>query len=203
MNHLTIETLNLFLDQALDTPTRAAVESHLATCQVCQAELDALRDLFATLAALSPAPLPADLAAPVLQQIASMPAPIQRQARPAARPYAIAALAAQVVLAGLLLAWPGSALRGVATTTLAALPQPAPPDPSALFSWLGEWLSTFGAIVSSLAPAEDALRTSPFAGLSPAQWAIVLVVVGLVWLLGNRWIIAGSSEPNNTKQEAA
>ena len=199
MNHLTIETLDLFLDQALDAPARAAAEAHLATCEVCQAELNTLRDLFATLAALPPEPLPVDLTEPVLQRIARAPAPVQRQARSAVPPYAVAALAAQVVLAGLLLAWPGSALMRLATTALAALPQLRPPDPSALFSWLDRWPSTLGAIVPRLAPAEDTLLAS----LSPAQWAVVLVVVGLIWLLGNRWIIAGSLEPHNTKQEAA
>jgi predicted anti-sigma-YlaC factor YlaD len=203
MSHLTIETLDLYLDQALDAPTRAAVESHLATCAVCRAELDALHGLFAALAALPPEPLPADLAGPVLRRIAGAPVPARSRAWPAGHPYAITLLAVQIVLAGLLVAWYGPALTSAAAVELAALPRPALPDLSASLAWLEGWLAMLGTILSGLIPAEDALRAGPLAGLSAAQSAIGLAALGLVWLLGNRLILAGSSEPQNTQQEAA
>jgi predicted anti-sigma-YlaC factor YlaD len=203
MSHLTIETLNLYLDQALDAPTHAAVESHLATCEACRAELGALHELFGALAALPPEPLPADLAGPVLQRIASAPVPARPRAWPAGHPYAVALLATQVVLAGLLLAWFGPALTSTAVVELAALPRPELTALSTSLAWLEGWLATLGTILSRLIPAEGALRAGPLAGLSATQWAIGLVALGLVWLLGNRLILAGSSEPQNTQQEAA
>jgi len=203
MSHLTTETLNQYLDEALDAPARAAAESHLAACEVCQAELDALRELFAALATLTPEPLPIDLAAPVLQRITPAMAPMRPRAWPAGHPYAVALLAAQVVLAGLLAAWFGPALASAAAVELAALPRLALPDPSALLAWLDGCLSTLSAMLPRLALAEDALRAGPLAGLSAAQWAIGLAALGLLWLLGNRLILAGSSEPQNTQREAA
>jgi hypothetical protein len=203
MSHLTTETLNLYLDEALDPPARSAADSHLAACEVCQAELGALRELFAALAGLTPEPLPVDLAWPVLQQIAPAMAPRRPRIWPAGHPYAVAMLAAQVVLAGLLAAWAGPALAGATTAELAALPRPALPDLAALLAWLDGWLSTLSTVLPRLSLAGDALRAGPLAGLSPAKWALGLAALGLVWLLGNRLILAGSSEPQNTQREAA
>jgi hypothetical protein len=129
--------------------------------------------------------------------------PARPHAWPAGHPYAVALLATQVVLAGLLLAWFGPALTSTAAVELAALPRPGLPALSTSLAWLEGWLATLGTILSRLIPAEGALRGGPLAGLSATQWAIGLVALGLVWLLGNRLILAGSSEPQNTQQEAA
>ncbi len=52
------EDLTALLDGALAPERRAAVEGHLASCDACRAELEALRDAVAALAALPPPPEP-------------------------------------------------------------------------------------------------------------------------------------------------
>jgi anti-sigma factor RsiW len=69
MEHLSEETLNEMLDEALTTQVLAAAQAHLQHCADCQARLAELQALSVQLAVLAPAPLPRDLAASVLAQI--------------------------------------------------------------------------------------------------------------------------------------
>ncbi len=203
MNHLTIETLNLFLDQALDAPTRRrrGAPGHMRGLPGRAGR--AARPLRHA----GCAPAPASAGRP---DRAGAPADRQRaRARPApTQPTGDACICNRCSWrAGCAGRAPAGLARLGAYThghgqRLAALPQPTLPDPSALFSWLDGWLSTLGAIVPRLAPAEDTFR-APLPVSRQPSGPIVLVVVGLVWLLGNRWIIAGSAEPHNTQQEAA
>jgi anti-sigma factor RsiW len=85
MSHLTAETLNLYLDGALDPRERAVADAHLDMCEACRAELSALRELFATIEMLLADPLPADLTARVLEQIAFAPESGTENSEPGAR----------------------------------------------------------------------------------------------------------------------
>jgi len=69
MEHLSEETLNEMLDEALTAETLAAAQAHLEHCSDCRARLAELQALSVQLAALAPAPLQRDLAAAVLAQI--------------------------------------------------------------------------------------------------------------------------------------
>jgi len=73
MNHLPLEILDALLDEQLAPGERADAHTHLAACADCRAELDARRQLFATLDALADEPLAVDLAPRVLAQIESAP----------------------------------------------------------------------------------------------------------------------------------
>jgi len=105
MNHLTDETLNEYIDEALPPSARAAAAAHLAGCAACAARLAALEGVVARFEAVQVPALGRDLSSDVLRAIAQVPAPAPR---PAARPainwvFAAQALAALLLLA---LAWP-------------------------------------------------------------------------------------------------
>ncbi|KAF0107428.1 MAG: hypothetical protein FD146_1906 [Anaerolineaceae bacterium] len=68
-NHLTEPQLNEYLDDELDAPGRAAVNSHLATCADCRGALAELQAVASTLAALPEEPLTRDLTASVLAKL--------------------------------------------------------------------------------------------------------------------------------------
>ena len=53
------EKISAYVDGALDAETRAAVEAHLATCEVCREQVNSERELRGALRALPP-PLPRD-----------------------------------------------------------------------------------------------------------------------------------------------
>ena len=69
MNHLSFDVLNLYLDNQLEFSERAELERHLVVCSVCQDDLAQLRMLFTKLQMLSIEPIPVDLTATVLQRI--------------------------------------------------------------------------------------------------------------------------------------
>lgn len=59
LNHPTTERLQAFVEEALDGAERAGIDSHLASCSECRAEIEGLQSLFEALGSLpelSPAP---------------------------------------------------------------------------------------------------------------------------------------------------
>jgi anti-sigma factor RsiW len=221
MNHLSTETLNMYLDDLLDSDQRSAADAHLATCTACRADLAALRELFATLVALPPDPLPADLTAQVLQRIApaglvadqpaAKDAPLDphRQALAAvwvrARANVQAAGMVLVVQAALVIAlaiWLAPLLAGIAAAGQAALRLPTPPAAAALDE-LYSWLAGASAALARLPRAGDRLSVASLITLSAAQWALVLAGVGVVWFFGNRFLLAGARDRHGNHQEAA
>ncbi|MBK8794072.1 MAG: zf-HC2 domain-containing protein [Holophaga sp.] len=61
MTHLTEETLNLFLDQALAEPEALAAQAHLAACPACSASLADLSLVFSRLETLGDSQIDLDL----------------------------------------------------------------------------------------------------------------------------------------------
>jgi hypothetical protein len=99
MTHLTEQTINEYLDNALAPSTRADVDAHLAVCDDCRSELDAMRSLFAEIESLPVVALERDLAPAVVAQIGvkvSMP-------RPLGWALAVQGMVAVIILAAL---WP-------------------------------------------------------------------------------------------------
>ncbi len=89
-NHLSEQTLNMYLDGELSARERKRAQAHLATCNSCRVEMLALQGLFAALDALALVPAP-DLTPGVLAQLR----------RPISRPLRLA-LALQTIV---MLAW--------------------------------------------------------------------------------------------------
>lgn len=179
MNHLDTTTLNLYLDDVLDTPMRAQVDAHLATCPTCQRELSALRALTASFDAWHAEPIPHDLSATVMTRIATRPAPafVSR--------WGIALLGVQVVLVGILFAWVlPTLLRMVSGLPLERVP-------TLNFSGVTNLLATLFAF------------TLPFPSLAPAIWIAGLVSIALVWLISNRLLFHSLEHSLNNTQEAS
>ena len=66
--HLSEETVNLYLDGELGENERTHVETHLRACAACQAEVDSLQELFFALDEMADAPAP-DLVPGVVARI--------------------------------------------------------------------------------------------------------------------------------------
>jgi hypothetical protein len=69
MTHLSEETLNEYLEDALVPSARADADAHLAVCAVCMAELTQLRSLFAEIKSLPEATLQRDLSPVVVARL--------------------------------------------------------------------------------------------------------------------------------------
>jgi anti-sigma factor RsiW len=187
--HLSNDTLNEFLDGALDGSARAEVEAHLAACRVCSARLEVLGAVFAGLASLPQLALGRDLRSGVM-------AAVRAQNQTALRPFADPRRPAiQVVFALQLLA--ALALIAFAWPFLASLAQPAPLIGSAdinrfVAQLAGAWLD-FGGLWLALergltsATAQPALPLEML--LQPVVAGLVLVGGGVLWLLGNALLL--------------
>jgi hypothetical protein len=65
-DHVPIEQLSALLDGELEATEQATVESHLSTCEVCQAELESLRSTVMRLSALPTLAPPRSFALPAV-----------------------------------------------------------------------------------------------------------------------------------------
>jgi anti-sigma factor RsiW len=70
MTHPTDSLLNEYLDEALDSPARGDVESHLEDCDTCREKLASLQGVARMLAVLPEALLPHDLAPSIRNKLA-------------------------------------------------------------------------------------------------------------------------------------
>lgn len=128
LNHPTTERLQELVEEALGGPERAVVDSHLAACARCRAEVDELRSLYVALSALPRFEPTAGFADRVMRHVrvrqpalAAAAAWIERVAPRSTRGWAAAAavLALPVigatVLVGWLLSQPGVDAQGLWT----------------------------------------------------------------------------------------
>ena len=162
MTQLDDEHLDAYLSGDLTGAERAATEDHLAACAACRRELAATRALVATFAAVPTAPLAVDLAPRVLRRIGP-------EAQRRRRRLVAAVLVAQLALTALLGSW-------------LILPRYDGPPP--IPAWLG--LDRAARTMSPwLTPADGTLAL-----LAPAHWGLLLAGIALLWLLGNRLILA-------------
>ncbi len=181
--HLSAETLNEYLDGALEAPARAQAEAHLADCPQCAARLASWRALFAGLAALPEEPLARDLSADVL---ARLPQPAEALS---ILPKLRWIVAAQALAAVVLLA-------SAAPFVTAALPIVDPvtiSQPAVQF--ITELLTGLAAQAQSLASAltvwsEQGLAgvralTTPLAKTSTWLLSAGLAAAFVLWVLGN------------------
>ena len=182
--HLSDETINEYLDSALEGAAHAAAEAHLAGCSVCAGRRAALAAVFSGLEALPDAPLARDLRPAVMAAVRATSVPWQRPVAATARPafrliFAVQSLAALVLLA---FAWPFVASLALPVPRLAA------GDWSAVLARLaGAWLDPNRAwnsiqpwLVAATQPA-----LPPITLLQPIAAALVLTAAGGLWLVCN------------------
>jgi len=169
--HLNEETLNEYLDGALETVERAAAEAHLAACPQCAARLAELQTLFATLEALPAEPLTRDLSAAVEAALtASTAAPLSLPMR--------AVLLLQAFIAVIVLALSAPVL-------LANLPPFNPAQLGPTFTL--NWASLLEPLAQLWAQSQTFVRsaTSPLTEISLWMWGATLGSLAVLWLVGN------------------
>lgn len=164
MSHLTDDTLNEYLDNALALSARADVDSHLAVCAACTAALESLRALFVEIESLPEAALQRDLAPAV---VARLPVRVA-MSRPVRWALAAQALTALALLAALLPFVDFSLLK-LPTLSPDWFILPALPT-------LSDLLAQFTVTLPSLS-----LPINP-----PALLLVLLLAsAGLLWVVGN------------------
>jgi anti-sigma factor RsiW len=161
--HLGEEVLDLYLDGGLTPEESAAVEAHLSGCARCRGTLAEVRELYAAFAAVPVEPLPIDLAPRVLRRVTPV-------VRPQLRWLVAAILGAQALVALVLALW--------LAPPLIREYLPAPVWAGVEWSAVGEWLPP---------------GVAPLAVLAPLQWALVVAGMAVIWLIGNRMILAGAA----------
>lgn len=164
MSHLTEETLNEYLDNALTPAARADVDAHLAACDTCTAELESLRTLFAQIGSLPEATLERNLT-PIV--VARLPVRVG-MSRPLGWALAAQGLVALVLLAALLPFADFSSLN-LPTLTPDLFILPTLPTLSSLFTQITVTLPSLSLPIDM-----------PTLLLVP-----LLASVGLLWLVGN------------------
>jgi anti-sigma factor RsiW len=168
--HLNDETLNEYIDDALEAPERAEANLHLAACPHCAARLAEMRALFATLESLPAEPLTHDLSANVVSAITPAPTPLSLPIR--------AVLALQVIIAIILLAIS-------APVVLANFPVLSPAQLTATFTF--DWASFLEPLTQLWAQGQNLARTttSPLAEISVWLWGAALGGLAVLWVVGN------------------
>lgn len=180
MNHVSEETLNLYLDEQLDPAECAQVEQHLASCAICQAEFAQLQQLFEVLQELQAEPITIDLRDAVINTIT--PAPWSRSS--------IGLLLLQILLSLGLILWLGPQLGQWLFNGLATLPQPE------LNQILAELIAQRSAQLSALQQLWSTLLNAhwwPVSPLTPLQTGVSLAMATLGWLLANRSLLRQSA----------
>ncbi len=107
----TIQSLSLYIDDALSLPARVAIDEHLNLCPVCRAEVADLRSLTRAFGMLSRPSAPADLAASIsdallIEAAARRQAPdrsigyrVARFLEPRLMPYTVGSFASVILFA--------------------------------------------------------------------------------------------------------
>jgi anti-sigma factor RsiW len=186
MSHLTSDVLNLYLDDELANGDRQTTEAHLRACADCRQELAALREFSARLGDLPPEPLPRDVAPLVMRRIAP--------ARPAWRVRVGAGvLAAQLIAVVLVAAWlvTQSSRPDLLGPGWAWLAAPA----AFLVSWTDPVIPGSTAVLSDVG---DVVPATLLAQVTPV-WGILVTLAGVLWLVGNRLLLADGL--NSTQPE--
>jgi len=169
MKHLSDETINEYLDQALAPTLRPGVEAHLTACPICASRMAALRALFAELDSLPDISSQLDFAPAVLEQIAKPTGDVPRLVQWLAGAQVLAMLVAGI------LAWP------LVTASLPQVPSYLP------------HLERFAAFLSAISATRLDLANSlrlpslaiPVIDLPSATLIYSAIGLSLLWLLGN------------------
>jgi anti-sigma factor RsiW len=204
MEHLTCDQaeilLNLHLDGLLDGADAARLDAHLAVCPACQSTLAELEALNTALAALPDAPVPPAVLSGVLARIPPAPAPAPANGFTRWRWLLGGSLALEAVAAILLLLlnWPlaSAFVRGLMPT--AAIDAAGHHLADGINAWLA-WFNVQGALAQAqwqvLADQVSSLALAVPAPELVAQAIILLAVVLVVWVAGNRVLaVAVSSQ---------
>ncbi|GIK56262.1 MAG: hypothetical protein HND44_16820 [Chloroflexi bacterium] len=178
VNGLTDDLLNEYLDGELNETERQEVAAAITRSPEAQTRLAELEALFAAFTDMPDVPLPADLTPGVLASLT----------RPAPSPHWLRLLPlTQVVAAALLVVLFWGALQSWWTYGRALLPTPLPP---VALPDVGEWISGWVTAVTNLS-----LPSIQF-NLALYQWAILISLALIIWLLGARLLFTEPGRPS-------
>ncbi|WP_052891281.1 anti-sigma factor family protein [Thermogemmatispora carboxidivorans] len=163
-----VSQLQLYLDGRLSGERLPALESHLARCSHCRAELELLEEVVHHLESFQPVPEPEDLSQRIMERVAltpqQQPASIFAQLRPSPGELLAAALLATIASLGSLLTQPailrllpleGSPLIGL-LSSFTRLLQSMDATTLMLVCWI---MGTFIGICITLLVAGEELRS--------------------------------------------
>ncbi|NOK61477.1 MAG: hypothetical protein GFH27_549311n116 [Chloroflexi bacterium AL-W] len=194
MNHIDTETLDLYLDGQLDPEEQAHIEAHLTECPTCQQELATLEDLFVAFDELSQADLPVDLTEAVLTQIA-LPVTTWHLR------FVWGLLFVQLTLSIALAIWSGPVLTQDLSTQLIRLTSEWLFNLSInLMDWLSAQFVELNIFAVELPQILSAFDIDLF--VSPLQWTLAIAGAGMIWLVGNRFLLANLNHTHDPQQEA-
>ncbi len=190
MNHLSTELLNLYLDDALESAEKVGVEGHLKTCPVCQQELAAIQAVFVTLSEWQLETPPYDISRVVMAQLEPIPVISNRW-------LSLAILTAQIMVCGLLGFW---VVPWLVNLFIDNSPNIDFSGAGQLFSRLIDWFAGLPGIIP--APGNLNLPLTNL-GFNPLLWLLIAGGLGIVWLVGNRLLLAGLTQSNPNSQEVS
>ncbi len=170
MNEIDDTRLNEYLDGALDAATRQAVEAQLKQSPAAQAQLAELQALFAAFATVEDLPLTTDLRPLVAATIRAQATPWWLRFLPLA----------QVITAGTLMLIFWRTLQPGWQQGRAILRQAWPPIQLPALT-VGETVSNWVTAVW-----QNVHITLPQIELPTYQWALIMSLVLVIWLWGNR-----------------
>ncbi|MCP4538163.1 MAG: hypothetical protein GY832_13565 [Chloroflexi bacterium] len=201
-DHPNEQILNMYLDEELDADERERVDAHLAGCDACRTEMQALQGLFAALEELALAPEAApDLAMGVLAHIHPHRKPVGLRQRSAL--WLVPVLQGAIALA--LLAWGWTRLTDYWALARDFLPLDVLRDTRAMLStqvmvhWgtLSDWIMTqWTTLIAWPGTLRNGLRewaawVSMFGGsrLSLAQLTVLGASLAMFWLVSNALLL--------------
>jgi anti-sigma factor RsiW len=182
--HLSEETVNLYLDGELGEDERTRVEAHLSACTVCQAEVDSLQELFFALKEMADAPAP--------NMVPGVVARVRPRTELTSLPWVIPALQGAAAVGLVACGW--VRLMDYLTVAARALPLEALEQTEArALEWLAIQWSALGTW-SNAAWAEAKAQMTwglPFSGLNLPVTGLVVAaaLVAIMWLVGNALLL--------------
>ena len=193
--HLSEETVNLYLDGELGENERTRVEAHLSACTACQAEVNSLQELFFALGEMTDAPAP--------NIVPGVVARIRPRTRLTALRWVIPALQGAAAVG--LLAWGWVQLTGYLTVAARALPlETLEQTETRALEWLVTQWSALGTW-SDAAWAEAKAQLTwglPFEGLNLPVTGLVVAaaLLAIMWLVGNALLLGRIMYGEQTSQ---
>lgn len=177
----------MYLDGELSAAEREGVEAHLADCEACRAEAEALGELFDALAKVTDVPTP-NLGPGVLAHIR------RRHIRPRRRLSALRWLvpAFQGAAAAALLAWGWTRLIGDVSAIIHTLPDGGLGIPwGDVTGWaMGQWALLNTWPDAFLSTFQDCSALFPTVhGLTLPQVALLAATAAALWLIGNALLL--------------
>ncbi|MGB8645892.1 MAG: zf-HC2 domain-containing protein [Anaerolineae bacterium] len=216
MSHLEPDEIHLYLDDQLDAHARRRIQEHLADCVECRETLGRWQALLDALAPIPAEPIPLDLTPRVLARI-SHPTRTPRIRSPMAG----LVLACQFAFALLLAVWLAPMLPGALgalpswTQLRGSFQAPSVNIPLLVPAWqlpvtlnlnpasgILEQAQAWSALTATLSDsafqnlgqvAHDFQSAAWQPELGAAQWEILIALLGLAWLAGNRLLLTGET----------